>query len=327
MADERLVQGLTAWLRDSDVPAPDGLMSASRVIAGVQVTPRLGRLWPPARFAPKVEPAPALGAFGPEGPPPRPVPRVQKPRIRARLRATLTPVRLLAVGSVVALSCSVAFIIASLLAGGPAPEPATAAVVVPSAQPVEPPSAEPVQVPPTDPPQPTPAPTPTESPEPAAPAWAATDRALDWHTDSVRVEAAAMSLAVGAETFAAPADMRTTGSYGPERSVLRGGWFEDGIEQRLVVEVARDADDWWVRRIRTYDGRANGGWIEFKGLGARTRTPLGESWSGDLTVASTGAERKALRKRGAATLTFEELRLSAFGPGGVLAQPSGEGSG
>jgi hypothetical protein len=136
-----------------------------------------------------------------------------------------------------------------------------------------------------------------------------------------------MSLAIGPRTFAAPADMRATGSSGPERSVLRGGWIEDGIEQRLVVEVVRDDDDWWVRRIRTYDGRANGGWVEFKGLGARTRTPLGESWSGDLTVASTGAERKALRKRGAATLTFEDLRLSAFGPGGVLAQRAGEEAG
>ena len=106
MADDRLVAGLSAWLHDSDTPAPDALMSASRVMAGVEVTPRLGRFWPPTRLAPKAEPAPALGAFGPDGPPARPVPRVQKPAIKARLRRTLTRVRLLAIGCVAALVLS-----------------------------------------------------------------------------------------------------------------------------------------------------------------------------------------------------------------------------
>ena len=65
MADQRLVMGLTAWLRDSDVPAPDVRMSASRVMAGMETTERLGRFWPPARLAPAIQPAPALGEFGP----------------------------------------------------------------------------------------------------------------------------------------------------------------------------------------------------------------------------------------------------------------------
>lgn len=311
MADERLVHGLTAWLRDSDVPPPDARMSASRVMAGVETTPRLGRLWPPARMAPRVEPAPALGAFGPAGPPPRPVPRVPKPRIRARLRDALTPVRLLAIGSIVALACGAAFIVASLLPGGPTPEPAYAAVVSASAEP-----AEPIEPAPTERPRPIPRPAVIE---PAAPTWAPTERVLDWHTDSVRLEAAAVTLSVGKRVFAAPVGLRATGSLGPEQTSLRTGWFDDGVEQRLVVEIARDADTWWVERIRTYDGRARGGWIAFEDLADRTRTPLGESWAGDLSVASSGAERKALRKPGAATLDLEALRLSAFGPEGSLA--------
>lgn len=319
MADERLVQGLTAWLRDSDVPPPDALMSASRVMAGVEITPRLGRLWPPARMAPRVEPAPALGAFGPEGPPARPVPRVQKPRMKARLRETLTPVRLLAIGSIVALTCSAAFIVASVLPSGSSPEPALAAVVSASASASADPAdrADPARPAPTVRPRPTLRPKPAQS---AAPTWAQTDRMLDWHTDSVRLETAAMTLSIGQRTFAAPADMRPVGSLSPRQTSLRGGWFEDGVEQRLVIQIARDEDAWWVARIRTYDGRARGGWIDFRGLAGRTRTPLGESWTGDLTVASSGAERKALRKPGAATLTFEELRLSAFGPDGSLAE-------
>jgi hypothetical protein len=324
MADERLVQGLTAWLRDSDVPPPDALMSASRVMAGVETTPRLGRLWPPARMVPTVEPAPALGAFGPEGPPSRPVPRVQKPRIKARLRDTLTPIRLLAIGTVVALTCSVALVVASMLPSGSPPEPASAAVAPASAAPVAPvapvASAAPVAPVGTAPlvqPKPTLRPQPAQ---PAAPTWAQTDRPLDWHTESVRLETAAMTLSVGKRTFTAPADMRPTGSLSPRRTSLRGGWVEDGVEQRLVIQIARDEDAWWVARIRTYDGRARSGWIDYKGLADRTRTPLGEPWTGDLTVASSGAERKALRQPGAATLTFEELRLSAFGPDGSLAE-------
>ena len=65
MADQRLTAGLTAWLRDSDIPPPDARMSASRVMAGVETTVRLGRFWPPARLAPAVDPAPALRVHGP----------------------------------------------------------------------------------------------------------------------------------------------------------------------------------------------------------------------------------------------------------------------
>jgi hypothetical protein len=230
-----------------------------------------------------------------------------KPRIRARLREALTPVRLLAIGSIVALACGAAFIVASLLPGGSTPQPAYAAAVSASAEPVDPAS--------TERPQATPR---AEPVEPAVPTWAPTDRALDWRTASVRLEAAAVTLSVGERVFAAPAGLRATGSLGPERTSLRVGWFEDAVEQRLVVEVARDGDSWWVARIRTYDGRARGGWIEFEGLADRTRTPVGESWVGDLAVASSGAERKALRRAGAATLDLEALRLSAFGPEGSL---------
>lgn len=308
MADERLVQGLAAWLRDSDTPAPDSLMSASRVMAGVEVTPRLGRLWPPARFAPKVEPAPALGAFGPDGPPPRPMPRVQKPKIKERTREVLTSVRFLAVSSVAALALSVMLLAASMLPSEPTGEPTAALLLAASAEPsLAPPAATP---PPTAEPEPSPSPLPT---------WADTDRALDWHTDSVRLEATGLTLAVGGQSFDAPSEVTTTGLLTPRRTSLEGGWTEDLVEQRLVVEIARDETDWWVERIRTYDGRRKAGWIDFAGLAVRTRTPLGEAWTGDLRASSSGAERKAYRKKGAATLAIDELRLSAFGPEGSLA--------
>ena len=307
MADDRLVLGLGAWLHDSDVPAPDARMSATRVMAGVEVTPRLGRFWPPTRFAPRVEPAPALGAFGPAGPPPRPVPRVQKPKVKARLHQTLTSVRVLAVASVVALTASVAFIGASMLPSSSPEQPVVAAA--PAAVATLAPTA-------------TPEPTPTPAPEPtpiAPPAWPPSDHALDWHTEEVRLEAAAVSLAIGDKSFTAPGDLAATGESKPASATLEGGWFEDEVQQRLVVEVASDGRDWWVRRMRTLDGRKSAGWIEYEGLADRTRTPLGQSWEGDLRAKSTDAERKAYRKRGAAVLTFKDLRLSGFGPDGALA--------
>lgn len=298
MADERLVLGLSAWLRDSDIPPPDAQMSASRVMAGVEVTERLGHFWPPLRLAPRVEPAPTLGAFGPEGPPPRPVPRIRKPLLKARLREVLTPVRLLAVSVVVALTCSTALITASLLPGDPPGRPLAA--VAPVAAPATP--------------APTATPRPTPTPEPT---WRPSEHVLDWHTDSVRLEADAISVALGNTTFMVPGDVETAGSVDVTSASLDGGWFEAGVEQRLVIEIAADEWAWWVERIRTYDGRPTGRWIEFEGLADRTRTPLGASWTGDLAAPSTGAERKAFRQRGAATLTMEGLRLSAFGPEGV----------
>ena len=52
--------------------------------------------------------------------------------------------------------------------------------------------------------------------------------------------------------------------------------------------------------------------------------PLGESFEGDLKLKSTGAQRKALREPGTATLRLDGLRVTAFGDA-ALAPLAGTG--
>jgi hypothetical protein len=307
MADQRLTAGLTAWLRDSDIPPPDARMSASRVMAGVETTVRLGRFWPPARLAPAVDPAPALGAFGPEGPPPRPVPRVRTPRLKARVREVVTPMRALAVAVVAALTCSLVLLALSLLPQGSAPEPVAAVLVAPS------PSLQP-SLAPTPAPSPTPSPTPgpTSAPTPL-PTWAPTDRALDWQGEGLRMEADAVRIAIGKRAFSLPAGVPATSSISAERAALEGRWTERGFDQRLRIELETDGREWWFGSIRTYDGRKSPAWIVFGQIEPATRMAVGGTFEGDLRLESTAAERQGLRTPGSATLRIEGLRLTAFG--------------
>ena len=314
MVDQRLVLGLSSWLRDSDVPAPDSRMSASRVMAGVESTKRVGRFWPPARLVREVEPAAELGTFGPEGPPPPAIPRVASPALRARVREVVTPVRALAVTVTTALVLAIAFLGASLQPQAPAPEPETAAAVVPVAETSPLPA---VVVAPAPTPTPKPAPTPTPTPEPVASldpavAWAPSERTFDWHDGGVRVETDTLKLVVGDKVLtAAPAEAYTAGSAEPGQAQLEVHWYDGRQEQQLLLDLATDDADWWIRRVRTLDGRKSPSWVMFDVPAARTRTPLGESFEGDLKLKSTGAQRKALREPGSATLKLNDLRVTA----------------
>ena len=301
MADQRLILGLTAWLKDSEVPPPDASMSTTRVVAGMETTERLGRFWPPARLAPKVEPAPALGAFGPEGPPPRPLPRVKKPRFKARAREVVTPIRALAVGSVVALVLSVVLLLASLMprSTGPtpgAPAPAVLAAASPSVLPTAVPTPVPTAV--------TPVTTPTTAPG---------DLTHDWQGQGMRMQAASIRISVGERELPEPIDATLTSTAGPDGARLEGSWVHDGTEHRLVIQVKTDGQDWWLGPMRTYDGRRNPRWIVFGDM-PRTRIPVGETVVGDLRAESTYAQRKTLREEGSALLHIDGLRLTAFEP-------------
>jgi hypothetical protein len=66
-------------------------------------------------------------------------------------------------------------------------------------------------------------------------------------------------------------------------------WQEHGVEMRLYIYFASDGRDWWASEIRTYNGRADGDWIEYHGT--YFKTPLGEPFTGalDLTDPATGS--------------------------------------
>lgn len=308
MSDDLLAAGLTAWLEEHDEPAPDPRMSASRVMAGVELTPQLGRWWPPKRLIGRVGPMPALGAVDPGGgePRPRPRPRPTTPPLGARFRAAVTPVRALAV--MVAL----ALVSGSLLIGWSLLPRSTQPVVLASATstPAVGTTMTPGVVPPT--------PVPTESPPTPAPTLRPSDRALDWLGAGLRLEVNGVSLRVKDRSYTAPADAEVLVPLEPAGGsghLLEVAWREDDRDHRLVLEVASNDEYWWVARVRTYDGTRRGMWVFFEDAADATRTPLGEALETDLRLESTGAERRGLREAGSAELAIDALRLTQLEPG------------
>ncbi len=72
---------------------------------------------------------------------------------------------------------------------------------------------------------------------------------------------------------------------------LELAWPEAGVGMRLYLYFAADSTDWWVSEIRTYDGLPNttgSNWIYYRG--PFFRTPLGESYRGDVDLTSNGSD-------------------------------------
>jgi hypothetical protein len=293
VSDDPIAGALGTWLAENAAPAPDTRMSTSRVMAGVELTPQLGRFWPPRRLAPQVGPMPVLGADDGASrarPRPRPRSRPTTPHRTARVREVVTPVRALAVFVPLAFVGGLGFILMSLL---PEATPAVA-VAAPSAPPSPQPTAAPATVAPTL--SPTAVPSTPRPPE----------RPLVWRNDDLRLEADSIALTIRDATVELPpaAVVAATDGLG-----LGLRWTAGERDYRLVLEVKSDKTHWWVARVRTHDGTSKPRWIYFGGTAEATRTPLGSAIKTDLTLASTGADRKSMRAKGSAQLAIERLHL------------------
>lgn len=152
---------------------------------------------------------------------------------------------------------------------------------------------------------PSPSPTPSEaSPPPYG--------AVTWDSGAARFAADSYQIHVGDTVFtgSGPAEVHSDPGD-PTYRTLEVVWHEQGVEQRMNLYFAADAEDWWVTEVRTYDGMADGEWINYWAVGQPPqmmfRTPRGESFQGDVFLAGFG--------RLAAVLEIERLRLTAFAPG------------
>jgi hypothetical protein len=139
--------------------------------------------------------------------------------------------------------------------------------------------------------------------------------AIDWSDGGVELKADAVTLRVGDRVVRPPAGVSVYGNTEADVAQLEMEWLEDGIEQRINFVIEVDDTHWWIAWIWAYDGEKSGDWINFENLESVTRTPLGESLTGDLVVKSTSAEREKYDTPGTATLRFDGLRLSAMVPG------------
>ena len=148
---------------------------------------------------------------------------------------------------------------------------------------------------------------------------------IDWASSGIELAADDLRLRVGDRVVTAPGEVLPLGNTYVDEGQLEAWWYEDGTQHRLNINLELDETDWWVDSIWAYDGRRDSGWIYFKGLEERTRTPLGEPLVGDVRLRSTGADRKAYRPKGSAVLRLDGLALRAFTPGTRPAPLSGCG--
>lgn len=92
-----------------------------------------------------------------------------------------------------------------------------------------------------------------------------------------------------------------------EYTTLELTWHDDGIEQRMYMYFQSNGIDWWVREIRTYDGQADGDWMEPAAEGQFFKSPLGTAFVGDLNLA---------------TLRITDMTLEAFRRPAVCESPT-----
>lgn len=136
--------------------------------------------------------------------------------------------------------------------------------------------------------------------------------AVTWDSGAARFEADSYQIHVGDTVFTGSGPAEVDSDPGdPTYRTLEVVWHEQGVEQRMNLYFAADAEDWWVTEVRTYDGEAEGEWINYWAVGQPPqemfRTPRGESFEGDVLLAGFG--------RFPAVLEIEGLRLTAFAPG------------
>jgi hypothetical protein len=146
---------------------------------------------------------------------------------------------------------------------------------------------------------------------PASPEGPA-EPAIVWDSGAARLEADSYKILAGDSVFTGvgPADVDSDPGD-PTYRTLEIVWQEQGVEQRMNLYLAADETDWWVTEIRTYDGFADGEWINYAAvrepLGEMFRTPRGGTFKGDVRLVGWG--------RVPSEVVIEGLRLTAFAPG------------
>ena len=138
--------------------------------------------------------------------------------------------------------------------------------------------------------------------------------ALSFTTKQVRFSTDGMTLVAGGRTFTAggsTVDVNSDPGTRNKYTTLELQWNERGVQMRLYMYFTSDGHNWWANEIRTYNGKADGDWIEYQGV--YFRTPLGHAFSGTVDLSATG---------GPGRLRFENLQLQAFLPIAACVHPA-----
>jgi hypothetical protein len=123
---------------------------------------------------------------------------------------------------------------------------------------------------------------PNSNPPPSGDAAATAQ--ITWKTEVVLLTAQEFSIDVGGKTFRAATPKVAVNSDPGTLTyrTLEATWQENGVEMRVNIYFAGDAQASWAEEIRIYDGEVQGEWLTARGT--YFKTPLGGAWTGDQDI-------------------------------------------
>lgn len=110
---------------------------------------------------------------------------------------------------------------------------------------------------------------------------------VNWQTIHAGLSATAVRISANGARFKDQApDTNTNSDPGsPTYTTLETTWHENGQEMRVYIYFASDGVNWWATEIRTY-GALDGSWIYYKAGAPYFTSPLGQAYTGDITLTS-----------------------------------------
>ncbi len=129
---------------------------------------------------------------------------------------------------------------------------------------------------------------------------------IHWATPYAELTATDLSIETGSLRFvgSGPVDVHSDPGTATYRT-LEASWQEQGVEMRLFIYFAADADSWWVTGMRTYDGRNPPNWAYYDG--PLFLTPKGQAYRGTVDLTSNRTDSIP------GHLHIDGLVLSSFG--------------
>jgi hypothetical protein len=123
----------------------------------------------------------------------------------------------------------------------------------------------------------------TPGPSDGAAAANAVPNQITWKTEVALLAAQGFSVQAGDKTFTGPAPVKVVSDPGDATyRTLEATWQENGVEMRLNIYFAGDAQASWAEEVWIYDGEVAGKWLTARGT--FFKTPLGAAWAGDQDI-------------------------------------------
>jgi hypothetical protein len=109
---------------------------------------------------------------------------------------------------------------------------------------------------------------------------------VEWGANGVSLKAADFGIEANGATFTTKDQkVAVRGDKGNATyKTLELTWQEGGVEMRMNLYLAADAESWWVSEARTYNGKKGGEWVTYKGPLCKAK--LGEAFKGDVELAT-----------------------------------------